>query len=120
MTTVADDSGSFGALLRVHRKAAGLSQKELAEVAGLSRRGISDLERGVRRRPYPATLRRLIGALGLGKAERGELLLAAAGEDVQSRASGWSDRPTGGSRHGASGLSADYPLPAPGRSTGRA
>jgi transcriptional regulator with XRE-family HTH domain len=51
MTTVADDSGSFGALLRVHRKAAGLSQKELAEVAGLSRRGISDLERGVRRRP---------------------------------------------------------------------
>jgi non-specific serine/threonine protein kinase len=45
--------------------AAGLSQEELAERAGLSRRGISDLERGARRTPYPATLRRLTRALGL-------------------------------------------------------
>jgi transcriptional regulator with XRE-family HTH domain len=48
---------AFGALL--HRLAAGLSQAELAERAGLSARGISDLERGVRQAPYPATLRRL-------------------------------------------------------------
>jgi transcriptional regulator with XRE-family HTH domain len=67
-----------GALVRRHRKAAGLSQKELADAAGLSQRGISDLERGVRRKPYPDTLRRLIAGLGLGRAERAELLLAAA------------------------------------------
>jgi transcriptional regulator with XRE-family HTH domain len=34
-------------LLLQHRLAAGLSQEELAKRAGLSRRGISDLERGV-------------------------------------------------------------------------
>jgi transcriptional regulator with XRE-family HTH domain len=80
MTNAADDPGSFSALLRQRRKAAGLSQEELADAAGLSRRGISDLERGVRRRPYPATLRRLISALGLSSAERAELLLAAAAD----------------------------------------
>ena len=72
----------MGALVRRHRKAAGLSQKELADAAGLSQRGISDLERGVRRRPYPATRRRLSAALGLSRAERAELL-AAAEDDVQ-------------------------------------
>jgi DNA-binding XRE family transcriptional regulator len=39
-------AASFGALLQQHRTVAGLSQEELAERAGLSRRGISDLERG--------------------------------------------------------------------------
>src|SRR5579884_3452685 len=47
--------GPFGCLLQRQRLAAGLSQEELAERAGLSRRGISDLERGVRRSPLPAT-----------------------------------------------------------------
>ena len=36
-------------LLLRYRMAAGLSQEDLAERAGLSRRGISDLERGARR-----------------------------------------------------------------------
>src|SRR5947209_2906721 len=45
-----DGLESFGALLQRHRLAAGLSQEELAERAGLSRRGISDLERRERRR----------------------------------------------------------------------
>jgi transcriptional regulator with XRE-family HTH domain len=57
-------------LLR-YRLAAGLSQEELAEKAGLSRRGISDLER---RAPYPATFRRLTEALGLDSADRAALL----------------------------------------------
>jgi transcriptional regulator with XRE-family HTH domain len=52
-------SRPFGVLLQQCRLAAGLSQEELAERAGLSRRGISDLERGARRMPYAATVRRL-------------------------------------------------------------
>jgi Helix-turn-helix domain len=38
-----DEPSAFAALLRRCRQAAGLSQEELAELAGLSRRGISDL-----------------------------------------------------------------------------
>ena len=69
--------GPFGALLRQQRRASGLSQKELAERAGLSRRGISDLERGERRTPYPATVRRLAEALGLEGSQRAALLSAS-------------------------------------------
>jgi hypothetical protein len=51
--------GPFGTLLQRYRAAAGLSQEELAEWAGLSRRGISDLELlHLNDRPYsgvPAT-----------------------------------------------------------------
>jgi len=70
-------AGSFGVLLQRYRAAAGLSQEELADRAGLSRRGISDLERGVRRSPYPATVRRLAAALGLAEPDRIVLLGAA-------------------------------------------
>jgi predicted ATPase/DNA-binding CsgD family transcriptional regulator/DNA-binding XRE family transcriptional regulator len=69
---------AFGALLQRFRLAAGLSQQELAERADLSERGISDLERGVRRHPHPATARRLAAALGLDEAERAQLLDARA------------------------------------------
>jgi transcriptional regulator with XRE-family HTH domain len=72
-----DGPPPFGALLQRHRLAAGLSQAELAERAGLSARGISDLERGLRQAPYPATIRRLAEALGLPEAERGALLAAS-------------------------------------------
>lgn len=37
------------------REAAGLTQQELAERAGLSTNGIGALERGERQRPYPHT-----------------------------------------------------------------
>jgi pimeloyl-ACP methyl ester carboxylesterase/DNA-binding XRE family transcriptional regulator len=63
--------------LRQSRVAAGLSQEALAERAGLSVRGISDLERGVRRAPHPATLLRLADALGLAQVARAALLAAA-------------------------------------------
>jgi transcriptional regulator with XRE-family HTH domain len=45
-----DEEHGFGALPRRHRTVAGLSQEALAERAGLSRRGIADLERGARSR----------------------------------------------------------------------
>jgi predicted ATPase/DNA-binding CsgD family transcriptional regulator/DNA-binding XRE family transcriptional regulator len=64
----------FGVLLQRYRLAAGLSQEALAEQAGLSRRGISDLERGQRRSPHPATVRRLADALRLADPERAALL----------------------------------------------
>src|SRR5262245_30611498 len=69
-----DGPGAFGLLLQQFRAAAGLSQEELADKAGLSRRGISDLERGARRMPHPATLRSLADALGLAGADRVRLL----------------------------------------------
>ena len=63
----------FGDLLRRHREAAGYSQEELAERAGLSANAISALERGERKRPYPDTLRRLADALALGDDVRAAL-----------------------------------------------
>jgi len=60
---------SFADLLRHHRNAAGLSQERLAERSGLSRRGVSDIERGLKR-PYKDTVERLAGALGLSGPER--------------------------------------------------
>src|SRR5205823_2768446 len=59
-------------VLRQCRRAAGLTQEGLAERAKLSVRGLSDLERGARTRPYQHTLGQLIQALGLtaGEAER--------------------------------------------------
>jgi len=67
------DPQAFGALLRRHRLAAGLTQEALAESAGLSVRGISDLERGVNRAPYIATILRLGDALQLSDEQRAEL-----------------------------------------------
>ncbi len=66
----------FGALVQRYRVAAGLSQEALAERAGLSRRGIADLERGARRFPYGNTLRRLADALGLAEPETRTFLAA--------------------------------------------
>jgi transcriptional regulator with XRE-family HTH domain len=68
---------AFGALLRRHRVAAGLTQEALAEWTGLSVRAISDLERGVKRAPRVATLRRLADALGLAPVPAAILAAAA-------------------------------------------
>jgi predicted ATPase/DNA-binding XRE family transcriptional regulator len=58
------------------RTAASLTQEELAERAGLTVRGISDLERGARNRPYPHTVRSLADALELPEDERAALFAA--------------------------------------------
>ena len=60
---MATESETFGSSLRRFRTAAELTQEELAERAGLSVRSISDIERGLNRSPYQATVERLIEAL---------------------------------------------------------
>ncbi len=67
----------FGALLRRYRESAGLTQEELAQRAGLSVRGISDLERGLRQNPRRDTVEMLADALGSAPHQRA-LLEAAA------------------------------------------
>ena len=73
----ADDNAPFGALLRRCRTAAGLTQEELAERAGLSRRGVNDLERGARLHPRRDTVALLADALGLAGEDRSTFLSAA-------------------------------------------
>jgi transcriptional regulator with XRE-family HTH domain len=55
---------TFGANLRQCRKAAGLTQEQLAYLAGLHPTYVSLLERGVRNPGYEITMK-LIGALGI-------------------------------------------------------
>src|SRR5919206_2942659 len=78
MSTSTHEPSPFGAALQRLRRRAGLSQQQLAERAGLSLRGIADLERGARRSPYPATVRRLVQALGLDPTEQASLRAALA------------------------------------------
>jgi predicted ATPase/DNA-binding XRE family transcriptional regulator/Tfp pilus assembly protein PilF len=66
----------FGARLRQFREAAGLTQEELATRADLGAKNISDLERGVRKHPYPHTIRSLADALKLSEEERAALFAA--------------------------------------------
>jgi tetratricopeptide (TPR) repeat protein/transcriptional regulator with XRE-family HTH domain len=83
----------FGGLLRRLRDEAGLTQDELAEVAQVSQRAISDLERGINATARKDTAVLLAGALGLdgparelfvaaarGRRPAGEALAAATGE----------------------------------------
>jgi predicted ATPase/transcriptional regulator with XRE-family HTH domain len=65
-------STSFGELLRDHRRAAGLTQEELAERAGVSPRSISEMERGGAQVPRRDTVGRLARALGLTGPARDE------------------------------------------------
>lgn len=81
---VATSDRSFAYLLRAKRRAAGLTQAELAERSGLSVRGISDLERGVRTRPQHETVQRLLSALEGTDASGTALLRAAAIRPVRS------------------------------------
>jgi transcriptional regulator with XRE-family HTH domain len=90
----AEGRGSFGALLRRYRVSAGLTQEALADRAGLSVRGIADLERGARRFPHFDTLRRLAQALELAPDDR--VALVAAGQ--RQPASGEAGSPSAAAR----------------------
>lgn len=70
----------FGATVRRLRVAAGLTQADLAERAGISERTVSDLERGLRGAVYPATARQLAAALGVSSAEFPAFLVEARGQ----------------------------------------
>src|SRR5690242_13950141 len=65
-----DTHQSFGDSLRRFRIAAGLSQETLAELAGVSARAVSDLERGINTRPHRETVALLAGALRLSPRDR--------------------------------------------------
>ena len=71
------DAETFDARLRAGRRAAGLTQEELAGRSGLSVRAIRDLESGRTRWPYPNSLHRLADALGLAGPIREEFIVAA-------------------------------------------
>jgi transcriptional regulator with XRE-family HTH domain len=64
---------SFGWLLRRYRLAAGLTQEELAERAGVSVKGLSLLESGKRQTPYRHTVTVLARALSLTVGETATL-----------------------------------------------
>ena len=71
-----DQEQSFGTRLRRLREAAGQTQEEVAQRAGLTPHAVSALERGIRRRPYPHTVRSLADALDLPEDERAALFAA--------------------------------------------
>jgi predicted ATPase/transcriptional regulator with XRE-family HTH domain len=74
----------FGGLLRTLRLAADLTQEDLAERAGVSARLVSDLERGVIRRPRRDTVRMLADGLGLDAGDRATFAAAARGRVVDT------------------------------------
>jgi tetratricopeptide (TPR) repeat protein/transcriptional regulator with XRE-family HTH domain len=71
----------LGGLVRGWRRAAGLTQRELAARSGLSVSAVRDLEQGRSHRPHPGSLAALAGALGLDAAQVA-VLAGAAGEDA--------------------------------------
>ena len=75
----------FAMLLRHHRLAAGLTQEELAQRARLSRRSITEMERGTAHTPRRDTLELLAGALDLATQERATFLQAGRRGTVGAR-----------------------------------
>jgi tetratricopeptide (TPR) repeat protein/DNA-binding SARP family transcriptional activator len=71
---------SFGEFVRASRVRAGITQEELARTAGMSVRGLRDLERDRVVRPRVAGLRRLATALMLSEVDRDRLLALANGQ----------------------------------------
>ncbi|MFF5897524.1 helix-turn-helix domain-containing protein [Streptomyces argenteolus] len=81
-------SEKFGVLLRELRGRIGLTQKELADLAGLSVRAVRDLERGRVSRPRKETVRLLADALRLRDGRRAVFLTTAAARVT------WEEQPT--------------------------
>jgi predicted ATPase/transcriptional regulator with XRE-family HTH domain len=84
----------FGAALRRHRLAGGLTQGELAARAGVSVRGISDLERGLIRGARVDTARMLADGLDLTGDERAAFLAAAREPAAAKRRASLADPPS--------------------------
>lgn len=79
--------GRLGELIRSFRRRAGLTQQEVADLAGLSVAGLRDVEQGRVTRPRASTVRRLADVLGLTLEELDTLLRrsnsAAEDEDLR-------------------------------------
>ncbi|WP_168396640.1 helix-turn-helix domain-containing protein [Acinetobacter indicus] len=56
---------TFGFRLRFYRTNLGFTQQQLAEKSGVSRKQISDFEKGIQKNPRPQTLFKLANALGI-------------------------------------------------------
>lgn len=78
MDAMAEKESNFGQRLQQLRKAAGLTQAELAQRSGLSAKSIAALERGRRQHPHPPTVRALAQALGLSEGERAAFAATSA------------------------------------------
>ncbi|MEU8355504.1 BTAD domain-containing putative transcriptional regulator [Nonomuraea sp. NPDC048882] len=74
---------SFGGLLRAHRRRAGLTQRQLAERAGVSAGAIRDLEQGRTRSPKRDSVQAIAGALGLSGSDTEQLHAAAEARRVR-------------------------------------
>ncbi len=91
---------AFGMVLLEYRTAAGLTQVQLAERAGLSPDAISALESGKRRSPRVSTIEQIATALELSAQERHKFVTAARGMGKtgatapSNTTSGVSDGPT--------------------------
>jgi tetratricopeptide (TPR) repeat protein/transcriptional regulator with XRE-family HTH domain len=90
---------SFGERLKLLRRETGRTIEELSRASGVPMRSISDLERGITRRPRAATTRQLADALGLEGPIRTSFEEAAQG------------RPTTGSADAVGGGPAARTLP---------
>ncbi|MEO3859895.1 helix-turn-helix domain-containing protein [Acrocarpospora sp. B8E8] len=101
-----DEPDALATLLRRYRQVTGLSQRQLAESAGLGERTVRDLERGRVARPQQATIDCVADALGLGPADRALLRRSMANR-------------RGGAAAGNGPLSRDSdPAPAPNPASG--
>ncbi|GAA1569364.1 tetratricopeptide repeat protein [Kribbella sancticallisti] len=75
---------TFGGLLRAHRQRIGMTQRQLADRAGVSPGAIRDLEQGRTRSPKKGSVQAIVTALGLTEPD-GADLRAAAGPRYAAR-----------------------------------
>jgi transcriptional regulator with XRE-family HTH domain/tetratricopeptide (TPR) repeat protein len=86
----------FGALLRVYRRRAGLTQEELADKSGISVRAISKMETGRSGTPRAETVRLLAAVVALTDTERTDFIQLAATSDRQTGPARGGEAPTAG------------------------
>jgi DNA-binding SARP family transcriptional activator/DNA-binding XRE family transcriptional regulator len=73
-------AAGFGGLLRAHRRRTGMTQRELADQAGVSAGAIRDLEQGRTRSPKRRSVQAIATALGLSGQDAEDLHAAAETE----------------------------------------
>jgi predicted ATPase/transcriptional regulator with XRE-family HTH domain len=83
-TDVSEGTEPFAEVLKRLRRAAGLTQEELANRAHLSRNAINALERGARQSPRKDTVALLAAALALSDEQHAALLAAARRHRLQT------------------------------------